>query len=289
MKTQTSSISDYLSLVKFSHTVFALPFAAIGFLLGAKSINFEIDIFLVLKVLLCMITARNAAMSFNRWTDKEFDAKNPRTAIREIPAGIIKADSALWFTIINAVAFITICFFINPHCFFLSPIALLVILGYSYTKRFTALCHIILGIGLGLAPVGAYLAVTGSFAPAPVLVGIAVLCWVSGFDIIYALQDDVFDKQHNLYSVPSIFGRKKALRISELLHLLSAAFLFTFLYVWHASWIAYAGWAIFSLLLIYQHTLVKENDLSKVNVAFATSNGIASLVFACFIITDLMQ
>lgn len=287
MMSSTNTISKYLSLVKFSHTIFALPFAAIGFLLATQAVNFNFEWSLALKVLLSMITARNSAMAFNRWADKEFDKKNPRTAIREIPAGIIKSDSALLFTIINSLLFVTVCYFINTLCFYLSPVALLVVLGYSYTKRFTALCHLILGVGLGLAPLGAYLAVTGQFNVAPVLISFAVLCWVSGFDIIYALQDDEFDRNNDLYSIPSYFGRKKALRISEMLHFCSSIFLLSFLHYAGFSYIGFAGWLFFSGLLVYQHSIVKADNLSRVNVAFATTNGIASIVFACFVITDI--
>nr|WP_262915245.1 UbiA-like polyprenyltransferase [Niabella ginsengisoli] len=171
-------------------------------------------------VILCMIFARSAAMAFNRYLDRSFDAKNPRTAVREIPAGLLKAERVLWFTI-NSILFITCTYFINPICFYLSPIALAVVLGYSYTKRFTPLCHLVLGLGLSLAPIGAYLAVTGSFDLLPVLFSFAVIFWVSGFDIIYALQDEDFDRNNKLYSIPSVLGKKRALHVSELLHLLS--------------------------------------------------------------------
>ena len=166
-------------------------------------------------VILCMVFARSAAMAFNRYLDRSFDAKNPRTAIREIPAGILKANNVLLFTIISCLLFIACTFFINKICFFLSPVALLVVLGYSYTKRFTPLCHLILGLGLSLAPIGAYLAVTGRFDLLPILFSFTVLFWVSGFDIIYALQDEEFDKTNKLYSIPAWLGKAKALRVSE--------------------------------------------------------------------------
>src|SRR4051812_33345611 len=239
-----STVKNYLSLVKFSHTIFAMPFAMIGFFLGLKLTSilqndfsetigniitdyFPIHIsrneaFLKLAlVIFCMITARSAAMAFNRYLDRNFDAKNPRTAIREIPRGIITANNALIFTIVSCVLFIAACFFINKICFYLSPVALLVILFYSYTKRFTPLCHLVLGLGLSLAPIGAYLAVTGKFDLLPILFSFAVIFWVSGFDIIYALQDIEFDKSQNLYSIPTALGKTKALHVSELLHLLS--------------------------------------------------------------------
>jgi 4-hydroxybenzoate polyprenyltransferase len=280
------SINKYLSLVKFSHTVFALPFAAIGFTLAVTLPNNTIDYTMAIKVLLCMIFARTAAMAFNRWADKTIDAKNVRTATREIPAGQISANAALLFTIINCVAFIATTWFINEACFYLSFVALAVVLGYSYTKRFTPLCHLILGLGLSLAPIGAWLAVTGTFALLPLLFSGSVLCWVSGFDIIYALQDEQFDKNEKLYSIPSIFGGKKALTISTNLHIASSLFLLAAGFEGNFSWLYFVGWGIFTSLLIYQHRLVTLTDLSKVNVAFATTNGIASIVFSVFVITD---
>ena len=238
-------------------------------------------------VILCMLFARSAAMAFNRYLDRSFDAKNPRTAIREIPAGIIKANSVLLFTIVNCLLFIACTFFINRLCFFLSPVALLVVLGYSYTKRFTPLCHLVLGLGLSLAPIGAYLAVTGQFSLLPILFSLSVIFWVSGFDIIYALQDEEFDKSQKLYSIPSWLGKTKALRVSELLHLLSAACVIIAGLYGGFGWLYWVGVAVFAGMLIYQHSIVKPTDLRKVNLAFMTANGIASVVFAIFVIADL--
>ena len=234
-----------------------------------------------------MIFARTSAMAFNRWADREIDAQNPRTIIREIPAGIISADSALWFTIINCACFITTTWFINPICFYLSFIALAVVLGYSYAKRFTALCHLILGLGLSLAPIGAWLAVTGKFSLLPLLFSGAVLCWVSGFDIIYALQDEKFDKDHQLHSIPAYFGGKNALNISRNLHLASSVFILSAGFAGQFGVIYFIGWMFFTGLLIYQQRLVKPEDLSKVNLAFFTTNGIASILFAVFTLADL--
>lgn len=242
---------------------------------------------LFLLVIGCMIFARSAAMAFNRWLDVEFDAKNPRTAIREIPRGIISKSSAMRFVIVSCMAFVVCTWFINPLCFWLSFVALAVVLGYSYTKRFTPFCHLVLGLGLSLAPIGAYLAVTGRFAVLPILFSFTVIFWVSGFDIIYALQDEEFDKSLQLYSMPSWLGKAKALRVSEGLHLLSTACVVT------AGWYGgfglwyWAGVAVFMGMLVYQHLLVKPNDLSRVNLAFMTANGIASVVFAVFVIADL--
>ena len=283
-----SKIINYISLVKFSHTLFALPFALIGYFLSVKAGSGHISWLLLILVVMCMVFARNAAMSFNRYADRHFDKLNPRTALREIPAGIIKAESALIFTIINASLFMLTTWFINTLTFFLSPIALIVILGYSLTKRFTALCHFILGISLSLAPIGAYLAVTGKFDLLPLLLSFVVLLWVSGFDIIYSLQDESFDKGNSLKSVPAMMGTKMALNLSSILHLFCALLIIFIglkgafnIYFW-------IGTSIFILLLIYQHLIVKVDDLSRVNLAFGTTNGIASLIFATLAIISIL-
>ena len=285
-----STVKNYLSLIKFSHTIFAMPFAMIGFFLGVKyatPLTLEQVLVRFALVIGCMVFARSAAMAFNRWLDVKFDALNPRTAIREIPRGIISKNSALRFVIFNCLAFVTCTWFINPLCFALSFVALAVVLGYSYTKRFTPLCHLVLGLGLSLAPIGAYLAVTGHFALLPILFSLTVIFWVSGFDIIYALQDEEFDKSQNLYSMPSWLGKVKALRVSEVLHVLSTAAVVAAGVYGGFGWWYWVGVAIFMGMLIYQHRVVKPNDLSRVNLAFMTANGIASVVFAVFVITDL--
>jgi 4-hydroxybenzoate polyprenyltransferase len=310
-----NKIKNYLSLIKFSHTIFAMPFALIGFFLGMTYYSYSTiegtgqwelnraagwshddtgtiqgwtDLFIRLALVIgCMVFARSAAMAFNRYLDRTYDAKNPRTAVREIPAGVISANNALVFTIVSCLLFMATTFFINRICFYLSPVALAVVLGYSYTKRFTALCHLILGIGLSLAPIGAYLAVTGSFALLPILFSLAVIFWVSGFDIIYALQDEEFDRSQQLYSMPAWLGKAKALRVSEVLHVLSiAAVVFAGSYGGF-GWLYWIGVAVFAGMLIYQHSIVKPNDLRKVNIAFMTANGVASVVFAVFVIADM--
>ena len=292
-----SQFKNYLSLVKFSHTFFALPFAMIGFFLGVFAeqnigINSSqgdsvlwIRFFLVL---LCMVTARSAAMAFNRFLDRHFDARNPRTAIREIPRGIIAPNSALRLVIVCCILFTISCWMINPLCFFLSPVALFVILFYSYTKRFTALCHVVLGIGLSLAPIGAFLAVTGRFELLPLLFSGAVICWVSGFDIIYAMQDVDFDKSENLYSIPTAVGKTRSLRISTLLHIFCILFVVAAGRVGGFGAWYWIGILLFAGMLVYQHLIVKPNDLSRVNLAFMTTNGVASVVFALFVITDIV-
>ena len=281
-------VKNYLSLIKFSHTVFALPFALIGFTLAVMQEHKPLDWTLFVKMLLCMVFARSAAMSFNRYLDRKYDALNPRTAKREIPAGIIKPQQALAFTIINSVLFVATTWFINVLCFYLSFVALFVILFYSYTKRITALCHIVLGVGLSLSPIGAYLAVTGYFAWVPLLFSFSVLTWVSGFDIIYALQDEQFDRSQELHSIPAALGVKNSLTVSTLLHIASAGFVITAGIVGGFHWIYWIGTVFYICLLTYQHMLVKPNDLSKVNMAFANTNGIASVVFAIFTIISLL-
>jgi 4-hydroxybenzoate polyprenyltransferase len=323
-----STVKKYLSLIKFSHTIFAMPFALIGFVLAltrtilerSSNLNEAIGwsrpafsvvpgwhtliipeefaknnvpltpISMILRlalVVLCMVFARSAAMAFNRYLDRQFDAKNPRTAIREIPAGIISANNALRFVIVCCILFMVCTWFINPLCFYLSPVALFVILFYSYTKRFTPLCHLVLGVGLSLAPIGAYLAVTGAFALLPILFSLAVIFWVSGFDIIYALQDEEFDKTQKLYSMPAWLGKARALRVSEFLHLLSTICVVAAGLYGGFHWLYWGGVAVFIGMLIYQHSIVKPNDLRRVNLAFMTANGIASVVFAIFVIADL--
>lgn len=282
-------MKKYLSLVKFSHTIFALPFALIGFALAIfYTQQFSFEFRTLLLMLLCMVTARNAAMAFNRYLDRNFDAKNPRTANREVPAGIIPARQALLFTIVNCMIFILATYFINPLVLALSPVALFVVLFYSYTKRFTPLCHIVLGVGLALAPIGAYLTVTGVFNPVPLFFSFIVLTWVSGFDIIYALQDEEFDREHKLNSIPAALGKRKALMVSNILHVLSGLLIIGVGVYAHFGWIYWAGALIVLALLVYQHTLVKPDDLSKVNLAFGTTNGIISLVYAVFTITDII-
>lgn len=281
-----SGLKNYLSLVKFSHTIFALPFALIGFTLALQE-GFSFSLKLFLLVIACMATARNAAMAFNRYIDRKFDALNPRTAIREIPAGIINPKNALFFIILNCILFVIATYFINTICFYLSPVALFVVLFYSYTKRFTPLCHLVLGCGLALAPIGAYLAVTGHFAWLPLLFSFTVFTWVSGFDIIYALQDEAFDREHKLNSIPVLLGTKGALRFSEVLHVFSIGFVFAAGFLGHFNFLYWIGSALYTGLIIYQHSIVKPNDLSRVNLAFGTTNGIASVVFASFTIASL--
>jgi len=278
---------NYSRLVKFEHTIFALPFALTGFFFALKQDSSNLSIKLLILVLLCMVFARNAAMGFNRFLDREFDKLNPRTALREIPAGVLEPKSVLLFVILNALLFVVTTWFINSLCFYLSPVALFVILFYSYTKRFTPLCHFVLSLGLAIAPMGAYLAVAGKFDWLPLMLSFVVFFWVSGFDIIYALQDEDFDKNLNLKSIPSLIGKKRALDLAKIIHFFSAIFVITVAILTPANWLHIIGAVSFTGLLFYQHTLVKPDDLSRVNFAFFTTNGIASVIYGVFVIAGL--
>jgi 4-hydroxybenzoate polyprenyltransferase len=282
-----ATVNKYLSLVKFSHTIFAMPFALTGFFIATIKTDAPFSWQLFLMVVLCMVFARSAAMAFNRYLDADIDKKNPRTVQREIPRGVITEKNAFIFVVANCLLFMATTWFINLLCFILSPVALLVVLGYSYTKRFTALCHLVLGLGLSLAPVGAYLAVTGHFAVLPVLLSVLVLCWVAGFDIIYSLQDEEFDRSLSLNSIPAWLGKAGALHFSEGLHLVAGALAVLIGIYGQFHWLYAIGALVFIIMLVSQHLLVKPDDLSRVNIAFMTTNGIASVVFAVFAIADM--
>jgi len=280
------SIKNYLSLVKFSHTVFAMPFALIGFTIAVTQGNEEFSLRLLLLIILCMIFARNAAMGFNRIADQRYDSLNPRTRNREIPSGKISPASAIVFVIINSAFFIITTGFINRLTLLLAPVALAIILGYSLTKRITSLCHFILGLGLSLAPIGAYISVTGQFSLLPVIYSLIVLTWVSGFDIIYSLMDDSFDRENKLFSIPASVGVPKAIVVSVIIHIITFILVIIAGLSGKGGFLFWAGAAIFISLLVYQHLIVKNDDLSRVNLAFGTTNGIASILFAAFVICD---
>lgn len=285
--TNMKKISKYLSLVKFGHTIFAMPFALVGFFMAVKVNGSFPDLHIFVLVLICMISARNAAMAFNRLTDHKIDKLNPRTAAREIPRKIISPTGAAIFTIINAILFIVASAFINKTVLLLSPLALLIVLSYSYTKRFTFLSHIILGIGLSIAPAGAYLAVLAKLSIPVMILSAVVLLWTAGFDILYSLQDEDFDRENKLFSIPSRFGRLKSLYISGVLHVICSILLIILTNIIATNIIMWIGTAIFILLLAYQHIIVKKEDISRINLAFGTLNGIASVIFAVFTIISL--
>lgn len=282
-------IKKYFSMVKFAHTIFAMPFAMIGYFLGVVYAGVGFSWLTFLLVVLCMVFARNAAMGFNRYADRAIDVKNPRTSERELPSGMIQPWAALAFVVVNSMAFVVTCWFLNPLVFCLSPVALFVVLGYSFTKRYTSLCHFVMGIGLSLAPVGAYLAVTGIFDWLPLMFSFVVLLWAGGFDIIYALQDENFDIQERLHSIPAWLGIRRALIVSAAVHTIAGALVVIIGIFWSFGVWYMAGAAIFLFLLLYQHLIVRPDDLSRVNAAFFTSNGIASIVFAVCTIFDLFS
>jgi 4-hydroxybenzoate polyprenyltransferase len=283
-------IKYFFTFVKFSHTVFAMPFALVGFLWAWH--ERAIDSFpwkVLILVVLSMVFARNAAMGFNRYIDREYDRKNQRTKNREIPAGIISPSSALAFVIVNSVLFCATTIFINRLTFYLSFIALAVVLGYSYTKRFTSLCHFILGIAMSIAPTGAYIALTGEFGVFPVLLSALVLFWGGGFDILYALPDYEFDRENKLHSVPVAIGRRNAMILSIAVHVVAILISLLIGVLFDRGLFYWTGCIVFAGLLIYQHTIVSPTNLKHINAAFGLMNGIASVCFAAFSIMDLFK
>ena len=288
MKQFFTKIGDYMGLVKFSHTIFAMPFALMAFVFALKTTEAQFSWILLLQIVGCMVFARNVAMGLNRWTDWKIDKENPRTANREIPAGKISPKSALIFVIVNALLFITVSSSINLLTAVLSPVALEVIMFYSYCKRFTSLSHIVLGLSLGIAPSAAYIATTGTLTFAPCLISLLVLTWCGGFDIIYALQDLDFDRQNGLHSIPVRFGVKGALYISIALHAISIASLILFSLYCPQGWLLWIGEALFCGCIILEHILVTPTHQRSIGIAFGTLNGIASLTLATFTILQLI-
>jgi 4-hydroxybenzoate polyprenyltransferase len=281
-------VVNYFSLVKFSHTLFALPFALIGFVLALQKPSVDFGWLLLLKIVGCMFFARNSAMGFNRYADREIDARNPRTLFREIPSGKITPRQALTFVIINIVLFLLTALSINLLCFILAFPALAVLLGYSYTKRYTWLSHYVLGIALGIAPSAAFVAMTGYFTPAILVLSLSVFLWSSSFDILYSLSDEEIDRQQGLHSIPQKFGRVKAMRISLIGHILLFFLIPLFGRLISGSWLFVIGACIFLALLVYQHAIISPTNLKRLNAAFFTSNGIASLLFMLFVVADLL-
>lgn len=279
-------IKRFLSLIKFSHTLFAMPFALVGYALGVRDFGF--DYITLIQVVLCMVFARSAAMGFNRIVDREWDAKNPRTASREIPSGQISTSTVAYLVALCCVLFIVTTLTINTLCFLLSPVALAVALGYSYTKRFTRWAHVVLGLALSFAPIGAYVAVGGSFALLPVLFSVLVIGWVAGFDIIFSVQDREFDIKEGLHSIPSKFGVRGALAISSSLHFIASAVAVTIGFFIEANMALYwIGAGLFVAILFYEHVVVRPSKLDKINMAFATLNSMASIVYATFTVLSL--
>ena len=284
-----ATITDYLRLVKFSHTIFAMPFALLSFTYAWLTTAHDHLLWLLLiQVVLAMVFARNVAMGFNRWADRFIDADNPRTAGREIPAGKVSAKGAITFVIVNAILFIITAMTINPLCGWLSPLALAIVMFYSYCKRFTALAHIVLGISLGIAPVGAYMAVAGTSSIECWLLAIVVTTWCSGFDIFYALQDADFDRKRGLHSIPSHFSARTSLVISGLLHICSVGVLVLFARYQPETWLLYVGCSLFALILALEHVLVTPTKQRNIGIAFANLNAMASVLLALTLILNLV-
>ena len=284
-----SKILDYLRLVKFSHTIFAMPFALLAFTYAWVTSEPSHPLWLLLlQVVGCMVFARNVAMGFNRWADRDIDAENPRTAMREIPAGKGSPRGALLFIVINAILFIVVATTINPLCGWLSPVALAIVMFYSYCKRFTALAHIVLGVSLGIAPVGATMAVMGEAPLECWILALVVMSWCAGFDIIYALQDAEFDRQRGLHSIPSHFSATTSLIISGLLHMVSIALLLWYATYQPQSWLLYLGCAIFTAIVASEHYIVTPTRQRNIGIAFGTFNALASLSLALCLIANLL-
>ena len=289
-----NSITKYARLVKFSHTIFAMPFALMSFVYAVKSSPEDLSnsnpywwAVLLAQVVLCMIFARNVAMGFNRWADREIDAKNPRTATREIPSGEVSARAAMWFVAVNAVLFMVTAATINWLTAVLSPVAL-VVMAYSYCKRFTSLAHMVLGLSLAIAPVGAYIAVRGEFALVPCVLALLVMTWCGSFDIIYALQDREFDIKEGLHSIPSKFSVRTSLYISIALHVVTIAALAWFVFLMPRSILVWIGAAIFAAIIVLEHILVTPSRQRNIGIAFGTLNGLASTTLAAFVIVGLL-
>ncbi|MEY3601790.1 MAG: hypothetical protein RL169_1034 [Armatimonadota bacterium] len=266
---------DLMNLIRFEHTLFALPFAAAGALLGADGVPTLSQSW---WILVCMVTARSAAMAYNRVVDRDIDARNPRTASREIPAGKISVKFAYSFTAVMAVLFMFAAWMLNPLAAMLSPVALAIVFGYSHAKRFTASAHVWLGVALAIAPVGAWIAVTGGLAVAPIVLAIAVICWLIGFDTLYALQDVDFDRKAGLHSIPVRFGDRGALAIARLSHLAMFIALCCLPLTTHLSWPYWVAVCVVGCLLAYEHIVMDPTDIRKVNLAFFNCNVAISII-----------
>lgn len=269
-------------MVKFSHTIFALPFALSGAALAALESGISWP--RLFWIVVAMIAARNAAMSFNRLADQRIDAENPRTAARELPAGRLSRSSVWILTILLGVLFVYASYQLGPLCGLLSPVALVIVFGYSFTKRFTWASHLVLGLALAMAPVGGWLAVSGRFSPVAWLLGAAVLMWVAGFDVIYACQDAEFDRRHGLFSIPARFGIRRALVLARLLHAGALVALAGVGRLTELHPIYWVGWLAIALILVWEHRLVRSDNLSRLGVAFFNMNGLISVIYLATIL-----
>lgn len=279
-----------LEMIKFEHSVFALPFALTGALLGWRSMGFPVEgLWLKLVwIVVAMVGARSAAMAFNRVLDAAIDAENPRTKARHIPAGLLSRGFAWGFILVSIAVFLLAAAMLNPLCLTLAPLALAVVLTYSWTKRFTSMSHVVLGFALGIAPAAAWIAVTGTMAPAILWLTAAVTLWTAGFDVIYSCQDYDFDRRAGLFSLPARLGIRSALNVARLFHVAMVGCLAALAVSLDLGWPAAGGIAVVAALLIYEHSLVRHDDLSRVDAAFFTMNGWVSLLFFAFWATDIL-
>lgn len=287
MELRLNKLNNFFSLIKVSHTIFSLPFAVIGFVIATFKDGFVFNYINILLIVCCLFFARTSAMAYNRLVDKKIDKKNKRTKYREIPSKKINSTSVKTIIIISSTLFCLFSFFINKICFYLSFPVLGIILFYSHTKYFTYLCHLVLGLGLGLTPIAAYISVSSSVSWEVLVLGTSVMFWVAGFDIIYALQDFNFDKKNNLYSIPSYFGEKKAIYISRILHITSIVILFFINHLFNYNYFHLGGVILFSVFIFYQHFVFYKQGLKKINLIFFTSNGVASIILCIIWILDI--
>jgi 4-hydroxybenzoate polyprenyltransferase len=279
------NIRTTLEMIKWEHSVFALPFALTAAMLAAHGLPAAATLG---WIIVCMIAARSAAMAFNRWADAELDAANPRTRLRAIPAGLLTRRFAAGFTVFMSAVFVLGAWRLNRLTLLLSPVILTILFLYSYTKRFTRWSHLFLGLALGLAPTGAWIAVRGSLDPRILVLTAAVLFWVAGFDVLYACQDEAHDRSCGLLSIPATFGVTTAFWIARLMHLAMLVLLVWLAFLFHLGPIAGVGIAAVAALLLWEHLLVSPRDLNRLNAAFFTMNGVISVIFFVFVATDLL-
>lgn len=279
------NVGATLEMIKWEHSIFALPFALTGAMLAANGVPRPMQI---VWIVVCMVSARSAAMAFNRWADADLDAENPRTRVRAIPAGLLSKGFVGGFTVAMAAIFVLGCAELNRLTLYLSPVVLAVLFSYSYMKRFTRWSHLVLGLALGLAPAGAWIAVRGSLDPRILILTVAVMFWVAGFDLLYACQDAAHDRTHRLFSVPATWGIAAAFWIARLLHVLMLGLLLWLARTFALGDFAWVGIAAVAALLLYEHLIVSPGDLRRLNAAFFTMNGVISMVFFCFVAADLV-
>lgn len=281
-------VKIFLEMIKFEHTVFALPFAFIGALLGAQVMENRFPGWLeALWILVAMVGARSAAMGLNRLIDKLIDLKNPRTAMRALPAGLLSSKEVILFIIISFILLFVAASQLQPLAMQLLPIAVFFLVFYSYTKRFTWLCHLVLGLTIGLAPLGAWVAVSGEISWTSIVLYLSIAFWIAGFDIIYATQDYQYDRDHGLYSIPARFGIATALYISRAFHVATGIGFLSLFWLTDLSWLYLIGTVIALLILYYEHFIIKPQDMSRLNTAFFTMNGVLSIVLFIFTLVDL--